>query len=68
MILLLIDAGADVLAQDADGHTPRQHCARHQRGRPHTQLERNDFAQVLDLLPYREPFHPSPPEKDNTDT
>ena len=68
MIRLLIDAGADVLAEDADGHTPRQYCARHQRGKVHTPLERGDFVEVLGLLPYREPSRWSHTAEDDTDT
>ena len=52
MIRLLIDAGADILALDADGHTPRHYLAHHQRGNePHLVLSRDAFCEIIRWLP-----------------
>ena len=52
MVRALLDAGADPMAKDADGHTPRQYYARQQRDEPHVLLK---HGALRDLLPCKGP-------------
>ena len=52
MIQLLLDAGADPVARDADGHTPRFYFARQQRDQPHIKIANK--RRIEGLLPIDE--------------
>ena len=49
MIHLLLEAGADPVAKDADGHTPRFYFARQQRNEPHVVITKK--REIQELLP-----------------
>ncbi len=52
MVRLLVDAGADIHAEDAYGHTPMVWCARARRSEKHKQVSADRLISILRGHPY----------------